>query len=196
MPATIPSSGIASVCNLGKACPGVISIPSHFDSFTFTNGSAPACVTVTLDSPCISSASNSIGCAAYLNSFNPASPCQNYLGDLGDFVQSPRTFSFSVAAKAVFVVVVGGATNVDCPNYTLRADGFDCPVRLGIGRAPNGGIIVNWPNHANGFNLEWTTNLPSTNWSPMTNIPVTTGGDFVITNDITSPRGFYRLRKP
>jgi subtilisin-like proprotein convertase family protein len=196
MPTTVPSSGIASPCNLLKICPGVIATPSHFDAFTFTNGSGPVCVTVTLDSPCMISSSNSIGCAAYLNSFNPASPCQNYLGDIGDFVQTPRTFSFNVQSNAVFVVVVGGATNVDCPNYSLRVDGFDCPVRLGVGRAPNGRLIVNWPNHANGFNLEWTTNLPSTNWILMTNVPVTSGGDFIITNDITPPRAFYRLHKP
>jgi subtilisin-like proprotein convertase family protein len=196
MPTTLPLGGTASVCGLGDACPGVVSTPSHFDAYTFTNGGNSTCVTVTLDSPCINSSSNSIGCVAYLNSFDPANPCANYLARLGDFVQSPRAFSFPVVSNAVFVVVVGGATNADCPDYTLRVDGFDCPARLGFGRTSDGRIRLNWPSHANGFNLEWTTNLLSTDWLPMTNIPVTMGGDFVITNDITAPRGFYRLRKP
>ena len=95
------------------------------------------------------------------------------------------------------MVVVGGATNLDCPNYTLRVDGFDCPVRLGADRVSGGNAIsINWPNYAGGFNLESTTNLASPIWLPVTNQPVSSGGNFVITNAITVPRSFYRLHKP
>jgi autotransporter-associated beta strand protein len=196
-PNTVPSSGAASICGVPKACPGDLPVLSHFDAFTFTNGGGPACVTVTLDSPCLSTSNNPIGCAAFLNSFDPAKPCSGYLGDLGDFLATPASFSFNVASNSVFVVVVGGATNLDCPNYILRVDGFDCPVRLGANSVSSGSAItINWPNHANGFNLESTTNLVSPIWLPVTNQPVSSAGNFIITNNLTAPRSFYRLHKP
>ncbi len=197
MSTTIPSSGVASVCGVPKTCPSVTAVPSHFDTFTFTNGSGPACVTVTLDSPCLGTSTNPIGCAAYLNSFNPANPCQNYLGDIGDFLTAPASFSFNVPSNGIFVVVVDGATNLDCPNYILRVDGFDCPLRLGASSVSSGGAItISWPNNANGYNLESTTNLTSPFWSPVTNQPVSSGGNFIVTNALTLPRSFYRLHKP
>jgi subtilisin-like proprotein convertase family protein len=197
MSRTIPASGVASTCGSPKSCPGEISATSHFDSFTFTNGSGPACVTVTLDSPCLITSNNAISCAAFLNSFDSAKPCSGYLGDLGDFVATPASFSFNVPSNSVFVVVVGGATNLDCPNYVLRVDGFDCPVRLGANSVSSGGALtINWPNHANGFGLESTTNLASPIWLPVTNQPVSSGGNFIITNELTIPRSFYRLHKP
>ena len=171
---------------------------SHFESFTFTNGGGAACVSVTLDSPCLSISNNPIGCAAYLNSFNPAAnPCLNYLGDIGNFLATPALFSFNVPSNGVFVVVVGGATNLDCPSYTLRVDGFDCPVQLGANRvAGTGAFTINWPDHASGFNLESTTNLASPVWLRVTNQPVSSGGKFTLTYNLTGPRGFFRLHKP
>jgi autotransporter-associated beta strand protein len=197
MSTTIPSSGAASACGVPKTCPGVTATASHFDTFTFTNGSGPACVTVTLDSPCVGTSTNPIGCAAYLGSFNSANPCQNYLGDIGDFLSTPASFSFNVPSNGVFVVVVDGATNLDCPNYILRVDGFDCPLRLGANSVSSGGAIsINWPNHANGFTLESTTNLISPFWLPVTNQPMSSSGNFIITNALTIPQSFYRLHKP
>jgi hypothetical protein len=193
---TIPSSGAASVCGVSKACPGDLPIVSHFDAFTFTNGSGPACVTVTLDSPCLSISNNPIGCAAFLT-FDPAKPCSTYLGDIGDFLATPASFSFNVPSNGVFTVVVDGATNVDCPHYSLRVDGFDCPVRLGANSVSSGGAItINWPDNVSGFNLESTTNLASPIWLPVTNQPVSFGGNFVVTNTVSVPRAFYRLHKP
>jgi hypothetical protein len=193
---TIPSSGAASVCGVSKACPGDLVVTSHFDAFTFTNGGGPACVTVTLDSPCLSISNNPIGCAAFLT-FDPAKPCSTYLGDIGDFLATPASFSFNVPSNSVFMVVVDGATNVDCPEYSLRVDGFDCPVRLGANNfSSSGAITINWPDHAAGFKLESTTNLTSGVWLPVTNQPVSSGGNFIVTNALTLPRNFYRLHKP
>jgi subtilisin-like proprotein convertase family protein len=193
---TIPSSGAASVCGVTKTCPGDLAVTSHFDAFTFTNAGGPACVTVTLDSPCLSISNNPIGCAAFM-SFEPGKPCSTYLGDIGDFLATPASFSFTVPSNAVFMVVVDGATNVDCPEYSLRVDGFDCPLRLGANSISTGGAItINWPNHADGFNLESTTNLISPIWLPVTNQPVSFGGNYVITNSLSVPRSFYRLHKP
>jgi len=197
MASTIPSAGAASTCVVTKTCPGTVATPSHFETLTFTNGGGAACVTVTLDSPCTSGTSNDIACAAYSNSFDPANPCVNYLADIGDFTNSPQSFSFSVASNGVFVIVVAGPTNFDCPNYTLRADGFDCPVRLGFGRTSTGsGFAISWPSSANGFSLECTSNLIPPLWLPVTNIPVSSDGNYFVTNSPGTPRAFYRLRKP
>jgi autotransporter-associated beta strand protein len=196
MPNTIPSSGPASVCGLGKACPGDLPVTSHFDAFTFTNESGPICVNVTLDSPCLSISSNPIGCAAYVESFDPAKPCRNYLGDIGDFRATPASFSFNMPSNGNFIVIVDGATNLDCPSYILRVDGLDCPPRLGANSVAGGAISINWPNHANGFKLESTTNLISPNWLPVTNQPRSFGGNFIVTNNLIAPHGFYRLHKP
>jgi len=190
----LQSSGSPSFCGGVKACPPLSGLPTRYDLFTFTNGGPAACITVTLDSPCTDS-TNSLACAAYLNAFNPANVCQNFLADIGSFTNSPSVYSFQVPSNAGFVVVVDGASGATCSDYTLRVDGFDCPVRLGAGRATNGGLTINWPNHANGFSLEWNTNLVSTNWLPMTNTVISSGSDFVITNDISAPNAFYRLRK-
>jgi hypothetical protein len=192
----VPSSGAASVCGVSKTCPGDLLTVSHFDAFTFTNVGGPACITVTLDSPCLGTSTNPISCAAFV-SFDPEKPCSTYLGDIGDFLATPASFSFSVPSNSVFVVVVDGATNLDCPNYTLRVDGLDCPLRLGADHVSGGNAItIKWPNHANGFNLESTTNLASPIWLPVTNQPVSFGSNFIVTNNISVPRAFYRLRKP
>jgi len=194
---TVPSSGVPSACSPPKTCPGELSVPSHFDAYTFTNAGGPACVTVTLDSPCLAISNNPIACAAFLNSFDAAKPCAGYLGDIGDFLSTPASFSFNVPSNVIFVVVVGGATNLDCPTYTLRVDGFDCPVRLGANRVSSGGpLTINWPDHANGFRLESTTNLNSPIWLPVTNLPLSSGGNFLVTNNLAVPGAFYRLHKP
>jgi hypothetical protein len=57
--------------------------------------------------------------------------------------------------------------------------------------------VVNWPtNFADGFVLQSATNLTSTNWLNVTNIPATIAG----TNQVTVPKTggniFFRLRHP
>jgi subtilisin-like proprotein convertase family protein len=190
----IQTVGAPSTCGSVNFCSALSGSPTHYDTFTFTNGGPASCVTVTLDSPCTAS-SNALTSTAYLTAFNPANVCQNYAGGIGSFTNSPSSFSFQVPSNAVFVVVVDGSPQGDCSDYTLRVDGFDCPVRLGAGRTSDGRLIITWPNFANGFNMEWKTNLLSTNWLPFTNVPISLSGDFVITNDITAPSAFYRLRK-
>src|SRR5262249_5017339 len=136
-------------------------------------------------------------CAAFLT-FDPSKPCSTYLADIGDFDSTPASFSFNVPSNGVFTVVVDGATNLDCPQYTLHVDGFDCPVRLGANSVSSGGgaFTINWPNYASEFKLESTTNLTSPIWLPVTNQPVSSGGNLIVTNNITLPRNYYRLHKP
>jgi subtilisin-like proprotein convertase family protein len=191
--ARVNTTGLPSACGATKLCP-VPGNAAHYDLYTFTNGGPDSCVLVTLDSPCTTATNALAGCAAYLNAFNPSDICANYLGDIGSFTNSPSTFSVTVPAGAVFVIVVCGARD-ECPDYSLTVNGFDCAARLGIGHASTG-VRVNWPTFATDYKLESTTNLASPNWRIVTNTQTANNGDFVITNNPSTPQIFYRLHKP
>lgn len=56
-------------------------------------------------------------------------------------------------------------------------------------------MILNWPAHYSGFVLEYATNFPSTNWTPLISIPASVGQQFVVTDSLSAGTVFYRLRK-
>ncbi|HEX8230592.1 MAG TPA: S-layer homology domain-containing protein [Chloroflexia bacterium] len=111
--------GAVSQCNTPQACPGMSSFanPRHTDVYTRTNTSgSPQCVTVNIDSTACGN--GGVGSVAYLNSFNPASVCNNYLASAP---AGPNvSYSFTVPNGATYVVVVR-ETNIDagCASYTL-----------------------------------------------------------------------------
>lgn len=55
-------------------------------------------------------------------------------------------------------------------------------------------VIISWPTNEAGLSLETAASLSATNWSPVTNVPVPNGNQFVVTNNILGNGGFYRLR--
>jgi sugar lactone lactonase YvrE len=57
-------------------------------------------------------------------------------------------------------------------------------------------LVLSWPALASNYFLEWTSDLVNPAWSPTTNTISTSGASFVVTNEISSPAAFYRLRKP
>jgi subtilisin-like proprotein convertase family protein len=187
----VPSASPAA-CNPPASC---ITLPNgplvNYDRYTYTNGGPATCVQITIETAC----SNLIYSAAYSGSFDTNNQCLGILGDSGVITNSPLTYSVSVVSNGVFTVIVAGLTTNGCPSYTLRADGFDCPAALGARRSANG-LVITWPTYSSGFLLECTTNLPAINWTVVTNEPNADGGSFVVTNSITRPHQFYRLRKP
>ena len=56
-------------------------------------------------------------------------------------------------------------------------------------------FIFSWFAATAGYQLEVSTNLANPNWSPVTNIPVLSGMQRSVTNPVTGPNQFYRLRK-
>ena len=60
----------------------------------------------------------------------------------------------------------------------------------------NGNIVLFWPTNTSGFTLEWTTNLPATNWLPVLPSPTIIGEQNFVTNPPAGDVQFYRLRKP
>ncbi len=59
-----------------------------------------------------------------------------------------------------------------------------------------GQIILSWPAASAGFVLETKADIFSNTWNPVTNLPVISGDNWVVTNDATGPAAFYRLYKP
>jgi hypothetical protein len=118
--------GVPSNCSTPKTCPGVLTTtgPRLYDAFTWTNNyTSTVCISTTVTSGC----GSSIFVVAYLNSFNPASLCTNYLADLGGSFGGTRTFSFDVGAGSSFVIVVHAVNSGGtCSSYTLDISGLAC----------------------------------------------------------------------
>jgi hypothetical protein len=114
----------------GKACPGG-GFPGtkFFKTYNFTNSAgAPACFTVTINAATGVPGVGDIESAAYLNSYNPANLCQNYLGDsgvvgLGTTVGS-ASYSFTVPAQSNFVVVVNTTGTTTSSEFSGTVSGF------------------------------------------------------------------------
>jgi hypothetical protein len=114
----------------GKACPGG-GFPGtkFFKTYNFTNSAAaPACLTVTINAATGVAGVGDIESAAYLNSYNPANLCQNYLGDsgvvgLGTTVGSV-SYSFTVPTQSDFVVVVNTTGTTTSSQFSGTVSGF------------------------------------------------------------------------
>jgi len=55
-------------------------------------------------------------------------------------------------------------------------------------------VLVSWLTNYSSFTLQSTTNLPSTDWSPVPDAPAIVGNQFCVTNSPASSALFYRLR--
>ena len=119
--------GQPSSCS-GKACPGG-GFPGtkFYKTYNFTNdGGADACFTVTINAAL--GGEGDIESAAYLNTYNPANLCENYLGDtgivgLGTAVPNV-SYSFIVPAHSDFVVVVNTTGTTTSSEFSGTVSGF------------------------------------------------------------------------
>ena len=67
---------------------------------------------------------------------------------------------------------------------------------IGSSAQAGGNIVFAWPTNTTGFVLQYATNLPSTNWLPVSPLPVMVGGSYVVTNVPGAGNMFFRLFKP
>jgi hypothetical protein len=91
----------ASTCDVPKG-PRTLqdTQPRRYDAYTFYNATGSAqCVTIRLTTPCGSDNNQALTSAAYLDSFNPATITQNYLGDLGYTAPTRTEYQFTVPAN-------------------------------------------------------------------------------------------------
>jgi len=59
-----------------------------------------------------------------------------------------------------------------------------------------GGLVISWPTNAPGFSLEYSTNLLSNSWQPVSPPPSISGDSMVFTNQMDAEQLFFRLRAP
>lgn len=59
-----------------------------------------------------------------------------------------------------------------------------------------GAVVLAWPTSASGFTLQVSPTLNPASWNPAPPAPVVVNGHYVVTNEVTGPRAFYRLWKP
>jgi subtilisin-like proprotein convertase family protein len=192
-----------SACSVAKTCPGTESLATQrrFDAYTFENGESNACITVSLGVN--SRDAGELFSAAYLDVFNPANVCQNYLADLGADVRTGQTnsYSFDIAAGARFVIVVSAKEPTSTMSrYRLDVLGGSCRPMLNIRDVISARAALSWSTAAVGYQLERLGALPissTASWLPVTNNPVVTNGRFCVTN-LVAPDStrFYRLRQP
>ena len=57
------------------------------------------------------------------------------------------------------------------------------------------GLVLSWRTNYGGFTLQSAQDLSAGNWTDRTNAPVILGGQFVVTNPVTGPAGFFRLKQ-
>jgi hypothetical protein len=141
--------------------------------------------------------------AAYTNTFDPADLCANYLADIGGSVDSGETnnYSFNVAARARFVVVVSQTdlSSNQC-RYRIDVTGGSCRPVLNIANAGSNRAALDWTTAAVGYQLERTNALPSPSapaWAPLTNAPRVLNSRLTVTNTVAPDDArFYRLRRP
>jgi autotransporter-associated beta strand protein len=191
--------GSASTCGVAGFCPGSESLATlrRYDAYAFENGESNACITVTLGAAC------NLFSAAYRGNFTVVNLCNNYLADLGNSLGATggtNSYSFDVAARERFTVVVSQNEPADSCEYRLEVAGGSCRPILNIERPAPSLAVLDWTTAAMDYQLERTNNLagPSApQWLPVTPAPRITDSRLRVTNNIgpDTPR-FYRLRKP
>ena len=86
-------------------------------------------------------------------------------------------------------VVAPGGTGISAENFVVDV------LSMTVKRLTNSAVSISWPSSATGFALQANTNLSSTNWVIVTNVPVVVNGKNTVTNLTTNSATFYRLRK-
>ena len=191
-----------SICGVAKACPGTLLSAGPFpsDNYTFRNGPANACITVTVEND---SPSALMLAAVYSGSYDltNGNKCLNYLADGGNIIgggNPVQTFAFNVASNAVFVVnIIADGPSTTAP-YKLTVTGGDCRPVLNITPVAGNNVKLDWTTAAAGYALERTNKLVAgaANWQTVTNVPAVVNSRFQVTNGPTTGNQFYRLHKP
>ncbi len=149
---------------------------------------------------------NSAPGAAFVLQFFASSACdpsgygegQLYLGDLTVVTSNNCTASFvATLAESVPIGNVITATATDAANNTSEFSAC-VPVApipsLGVVASSNHQVNLAWTNSAGGFVLKQTGSLsPPIQWTTVTNSPIPTNGQYVVTLNITNGNKFFLL---
>jgi autotransporter-associated beta strand protein len=199
------ATGGPSICLPEKPCPGPDSgtnlPPARYITHTFTNTAGnEACITAQLHFDCPTAPMGALHVAAYLGEFDPADPCQNYLGDSGVPSEYPP-FSFRVPAGSNFVVVVSTrAAEIGCDSYWVELFGLPCgppTVQVAKDSAP-GNVRVQWSTAYPGWRLQSVNAMNGPPPYPFGNVSGLLSiveGKYTVTNVAGGMQRFYRLTR-
>ncbi|HWY78102.1 MAG TPA: LamG-like jellyroll fold domain-containing protein [Verrucomicrobiae bacterium] len=159
--------------------------------------------------------SNASGASMRVNTNSAAA------GSLGIVMTLPTGATFAVAtqevARVTFSVAPSASGNTSVsfgaqplPQQIVSSLAVDLPTSYlndaiaitAIARptlnavAASGNLSLSWPVSANGFGLESSTSVSSTNWTSVLTAPVTNASVVTVTVPATTPQNFYRLRLP
>ena len=95
----------------------------------------------------------------------------------------PTAWTASTPGISLLFAVDGTRLNVSGPRLTID---FANPQR----------VYLTWPTNFTGYSLQSTTNLPTTVWTTVTNIPTISSNRFAQSLNRTAARQFFRLTKP
>jgi hypothetical protein len=120
-----------STCGSSKNVPGMADFePRNYDVYELRNGSAAACIIVTLVADPLCNIPNSMLSTTYSPSFNPASIQENYVADIAfpPDSEDPSVYSFSLPPNTSFNVVVNEfSPSAGCASYALVVTGLSLP---------------------------------------------------------------------
>ncbi len=106
-----------------------------------------------------------------------------------------QSFSFNVAANAVFVV--NDLTDAGGLPYTLTVSGGNCRPVLNVARSGASSVKLEWTTAAPSYHLDGADLLNGAPWVAVPPDPPTVvGGKFTVTDPMDTSKSFYRLHKP
>jgi uncharacterized delta-60 repeat protein len=105
----------------------------------------------------------------------------------------------TIVVQADAKILIGGPFATLSPNGGVTVT-RNCIARLegtplNIQRGANTNIVLSWATNFTGFTLEVSTNLNTNVWSVVSPAPVVSGMFNVVTNAVSGPPRFYRLRQ-
>ena len=107
----------------------------------------------------------------------------------GTFTGLAQGATLTIGSQQFQISYTGGDGN---DVVLTQISGAPLPTLTMATLSPNA-IILSWPTNGPAFNLQFTTDLRTNNWSLVSPPPVIVGGNFVVSNTPTGPQKFYRL---
>ncbi len=97
----------------------------------------------------------------------------------------------------VIVTNVFGAVTSSVANLTVTLTNAPTSPIIGVASGAGNEVVLSWGTNWAGYVLEYCTNLSGTpSWWQASPSPVVVGESYTVTNVITGPRKFYRIRHP
>ena len=122
-------------------------------------------------------------------------------GAADSFNPNPNSFGYvyAIAVQSDGKILVGGDFTSFAPNgsavvtrnHIARLQGTPLNIQL----SGNTNVVFSWATNFTGFTLEASTNLSANVWSVVSPPPVVSGTNNVVTNAVSGPPRFYRLRQ-